>query len=1155
MPRPTTPHAATSPLSDAWTAWSSEILDAAQASAVKVISTLTELREDRAGRFKGLSPFRKERTPSFYVYENGLCHDFGTGETTDVVGCVKLARQCEFRPALDYAATCLGLELWEERKAKIGGGGTTFNEDELDELRLWQTEERRTQELMTRIAEVCHRCLPSSVERFLKEVYGFDDETLLRERVGYVPDGLFEIMQERAPEVSTEAWLSTGFFHKPKMGGDITTSFAARVLFPYWKGSLCVYSIARLHEKEGAILQDWQKPKYKKHHTYDKDKRPYVSPTISNKWLWGEDVFTGPFDTLLFTEGVTDAMMLKQTGFPVISPVTTSARDEDYPRVIALAKRFVRNKRVVTINDADVLEDGTEPGLKGAIKTARAFWLAGLQGQVGQLPRPPGVRKVDCAEFLRDARTRGGDEEAKRAMQGVIAAALDYPLFLLSRIPPDVKAADLPPHLVALAEAMVPMTKLARADLERAIHKHFPADIRTAVKRELRTHVTTATTKAKAAGGLVEGGSASESSTPSSTADAAKSAKRHEGLRGAVIESPKGFYQRVGEETLEQISTFTLTPVKRSVREDGVTELVVRVEAPDDGALAMDGDKETIFPEWVVPFNAWISSRAFLGSFPSHRMQWTGDDKEVQGLSAQLTDTAKLDKIPAVRTTPVIGCHAGNGGEPRFVLPAGTLDASGWMAEPDVLYAVTGNPADRLLGTERMPVQGPEVLAVAHEALPILLTLHDPAVTQPIVGWMFATAFAPFLRQKLGGFPFLNAWGEAGSGKSSLVFRGLSRIFFCTPDPLDVKSTNFAMLKIFASMNALFAMCDEYKEADMGQRVTASYRRRLRSNYSGERTIQGNRDRTTIEFGNTAPVLVCGEQKIAGDQALMERATFAAFRKRYIHEHPEVRERFERWRKLDVTKLGVPYLHWTLSVNAEGLLTEAQAACAVALKGLAVADLPPRIEVNLVVNLLGLIALKRWAVSLGTSAGEVDHVAHVANVLEGVLGHPVERMVEGSLPPPAFHGLNALDHFVMMAARLIQEGIAIRGIHWTRTGGPSGVGGFQLHNRRYVALHVESIERLCLERRGGAADSSPGWQALDAIANDHTAYVVAHEGGGHARVRFEGNPRHDSDPFRARALIIDPALLPEATGLDEDSFPAEPLSSSEILNTWRKIPS
>ena len=90
-----------------------------------------------------------------------------------------------------------------------------------------------------------------------------------------------------------------------------------RILFPYWKDGMCVYTIAREYfgklRKQDAHLEEHDKSEVQKYSTYDTNNRKYVSPWIENNVFWGEDSLDGcRGDSVIITEGITDAYLRAQ---------------------------------------------------------------------------------------------------------------------------------------------------------------------------------------------------------------------------------------------------------------------------------------------------------------------------------------------------------------------------------------------------------------------------------------------------------------------------------------------------------------------------------------------------------------------------------------------------------------------------------------------------------------------------------------------------------------------------------------------------------------------------------------------------------------------------------------------------------------------------
>src|ERR1700723_1017429 len=71
------------------------------------------VRHKKAGReWKGLSPFNKERTPSFYVNDQkGFYHDFSSGKHGDIFGFVMETEGLPFPEAVERLANIAGVPM------------------------------------------------------------------------------------------------------------------------------------------------------------------------------------------------------------------------------------------------------------------------------------------------------------------------------------------------------------------------------------------------------------------------------------------------------------------------------------------------------------------------------------------------------------------------------------------------------------------------------------------------------------------------------------------------------------------------------------------------------------------------------------------------------------------------------------------------------------------------------------------------------------------------------------------------------------------------------------------------------------------------------------------------------------------------------------
>ena len=81
---------------------------------VDVISQYVKLT--KAGRnYRGLSPFKKEKTPSFYVSpDKGMYYDFSSNQGGDIFTFVQTMEGVDFKGALKILAERAGVELRPE---------------------------------------------------------------------------------------------------------------------------------------------------------------------------------------------------------------------------------------------------------------------------------------------------------------------------------------------------------------------------------------------------------------------------------------------------------------------------------------------------------------------------------------------------------------------------------------------------------------------------------------------------------------------------------------------------------------------------------------------------------------------------------------------------------------------------------------------------------------------------------------------------------------------------------------------------------------------------------------------------------------------------------------------------------------------------------
>jgi DNA primase len=180
---------------------------------VDVISSYIALTP--AGKnYKGKSPFKQERTPSFYVSpDKGLYHCFSTGKGGDMFTFVQEMEGLDFRGALKVLADKAGISL------------ENFNPKEKEEKdKLYEVMEEATKFFQLKLKE------SQEVLSYIKEGRGINDKTIEEFRIGYAPAGwrnLYDFLKGKFEEKHLSL---VGLVKKTDRG--FYDTFRDRIMFP-----------------------------------------------------------------------------------------------------------------------------------------------------------------------------------------------------------------------------------------------------------------------------------------------------------------------------------------------------------------------------------------------------------------------------------------------------------------------------------------------------------------------------------------------------------------------------------------------------------------------------------------------------------------------------------------------------------------------------------------------------------------------------------------------------------------------------------------------------------------------------------------------------------------------------------------------------------
>ena len=352
----------------------------ARADIVDIIGEFVHLT--KAGKdYKGLSPFKEERTPSFYVVPaKGFYHDFSSNESGDVFSFLMKHQGMSFVDAVKYVGARSGIEVREVTKA--GGGddplrpyfeASAFANSFFHE-QLWEKD-------------------GGEVARAYLDERGINREVAERYGLGFAPDEWRSFRDAAAVHGLDEGiLLDLGLLKKSEKRDDPYDAFRGRIIFPIESISGKVLAFG------GRLLGPTRKgaPKY----LNSPESQIFHKGDILYGLSWSKNHIRRE-DAVLVVEGYMDVVSLGSVGIlNTVAPLGTSLT-EGHARLL---KRYTTHARL--------LFDSDSAGLRATFRTADILLAEGMHPSVVTFPEGEDPDSV--------AQKEGGD-----AVRGYLKQAVD----------------------------------------------------------------------------------------------------------------------------------------------------------------------------------------------------------------------------------------------------------------------------------------------------------------------------------------------------------------------------------------------------------------------------------------------------------------------------------------------------------------------------------------------------------------------------------------------------------------------------------------------------------------------------------------------------------------------------------------------------------
>ncbi|MDO1560470.1 DNA primase [Brevundimonas sp. 2R-24] len=278
----------------------------------EVIGRTVKLK--RQGReWAGLSPFSKEKTPSFFVNDDkGFYHDFSSGKHGDVISFLQETQRLSFREAVERLAAEAGMQLPAEdpREAERA--------ERRQGLQDWL-------DLAAKYFEANLRRPPGRAAREYLTRRGLPEDQWSRFRLGYASadrTGLKDALVQRGARPAD--LVEAGLLIEPEDGGAPYDRFRDRIIFPITDGRGRLISFGGRAMNPDARAKYLNGPETSLFH-----KGSHLYGLFDARRLLGG----GGEAPLVVVEGYMDVIACQRAGIAAVAPMGT-ALTEDQMRLL-----------------------------------------------------------------------------------------------------------------------------------------------------------------------------------------------------------------------------------------------------------------------------------------------------------------------------------------------------------------------------------------------------------------------------------------------------------------------------------------------------------------------------------------------------------------------------------------------------------------------------------------------------------------------------------------------------------------------------------------------------------------------------------------------------------------------------------------------------
>lgn len=352
-----------------------------------------------------------------------------------------------------------------------------------------------------------------------------------------------------------------------------------------------------------------------------------------------------------------------------------------------------------------------------------------------------------------------------------------------------------------------------------------------------------------------------------------------------------------GGESFKPISRFAIRPLKKLKRTDKDKSDILKFQT-----IGLQGQKEIV----EVPFKEMDTASKFREHLNRSWQHWQASSQDTRELRIHLDEEAPETKIGLDRygywpEYSIFCTPHGIYEDGEFVQDSGfePMDTgSGW----DRAFYKPEEPSDELI-----EMVGNEIYSV-----------HKPSFICQGLGFFAAAWFRKWFWEKNIHFPFMNAHGVSGAGKTSILkllcrLHGYKGWQMC-----DAQTTPWAIIKSLSSSSGPVLMIDEMKE-DLKERTVDFWQQKLRKIHDGAVESRGQKDLSTTEFELCSPVAIAGEMPMIIDKSMKDRSVDVHLDGTFLSSEKgdEARRSFKKLHGAPINKIGHAFLKFASKLLSE----------------------------------------------------------------------------------------------------------------------------------------------------------------------------------------------------------------------------------------------